>query len=985
MGQEDFEQQVVKIGSEIFAKTEAAGSAGNLFNKDWWYGKVMDWSMKNAQFKTKMFRFVDVLPYLHSGTEVHRHLKEYFSEGGEKLPAIFNFGMGMGALAPGLLARSVRKNVAEMARMFIAGESPEDALQILQKSREKNIGFTADLLGEACLSEPEALEYQSRYIDLIDYLTKAAQNWSPQPLLDNNHLGAIPRVNVSVKISSLYSQIDITAWQESKQVLKERLRPILQYAKDRQVFLNLDLEQYELKDLSFEIFRELLSEPAFSNYPHFGIVVQAYLRDSYADCEALIAFAKQRACPFSIRLVKGAYWDYETIESEQKRWQYPVFTNKKESDANYEKCARLLLDNYQHLHLAIGSHNVRSLAACMAYAESQNIPKTAFEIQMLYGMADEFKQALVQMQYRVREYAPIGELIPGMAYLVRRLLENTSNESFLKSKFVDQKDLHELLRNPAEELTPSAAFPKTEERFYNEAFLDFTKAENRQKLTLALEASKHAHKGPYSLVIDGEKRLSDRQLESRNPSDLSLIGSFYIASSIEADQAVKSAAKAFPSWSKLVAEERCQLLEKLAERILQRRFELMALQIREVGKTWREADGDVTEAVDFCRYYARQMRQLAKAQRVGKVPGETSFYHYRPRGVSLVIAPWNFPLAILTGLVSSSLVTGNTVVMKPAEQSSITAALLMEMILEVGFPKGVVQFVPGIGEEIGEYLVKHPEIATIAFTGSKAVGLGIVEKAGKTLNGQTQVKRCVIEMGGKNAIIIDSDADLDVAIDGVLYSAFAFAGQKCSACSRVIVVGEIYERFIHRLREAAASLHQGDASSAKSFCGPVIDENSYQNLQNFIQACKSRHSLVFEAKVPDQGYFIPMTIFSGVDVHDELAQKELFGPVLAVLHAKDIEEAIAWANATEYALTGGLFSRSPANIERVKEEFEVGNLYINRSCTGALVDRHPFGGYKMSGVGSKAGGPDYLLQFLNPRLVTENTMRQGFAPPEEEA
>lgn len=985
MQDKNLNSEAIETGKKIFQKTEEVDANGNIFNKDWWYGKVMDWSMKNVQFKTKMFRFVDVLPYLNSGSEVHRHLKEYFNEGDQKLPGIFNFGVGMGALAPGLLAKSVRKNVSQMARMFIVGESPDDSMKVLTKARKQSIGFTADLLGEACLSEKEALEYQSRYLELIKYLSDNAHKWDHNALLDTNHLGEIPTVNVSVKLSSLYSQIKITAWDESKQILKERLRPIFQFAKERNVFINLDLEQYELKDITFSVFKELIMEPEFKDYPHWGVVVQAYLRDSYAELEDLIAFAKQRTTPFTIRLVKGAYWDYETIDSEQKRWNYPVYTNKKESDANYERCAELLLKNYEHIWVALGSHNIRSLAACISIANKLEVPKNAYEIQMLYGMADSFKAALVEMEFRLREYAPIGELIPGMAYLVRRLLENTSNESFLKSKFADHLEMEELLKDPSENLNTSPDFPPTEDRFYNEALLDFGIEQNRQKMHLALAASEKQHTGPYPLVIDGKNITTERKLESINPSDKSVIGEVYLATQVEAEAALKGAKSAQKAWGKTPVEERAALLDKLADRILERRFELNALEVREVGKTWIEADGDITEAIDFCRYYAREMRSLSKPKRVGKVPGEVSMYSYKARGVSLVIAPWNFPLAILCGLVTSSLVTGNSVIMKPAEQSSITAALLMEMIKEVGFPESVVQFLPGYGEEVGEYLVNHADVATISFTGSKAVGLGIVQKASNTLPGQEHVKKCVIEMGGKNAIIIDNDADLDVALQGVAYSAFAFAGQKCSACSRVIVVGDIYDRFVERLKEVCGSLNMANSANPKAFAGPVIDEESYNRLTNFIAETKEKNEVLFESKVPENGYYVPFTIFKNVKGDDPIAQTELFGPVVAIIKAENIEEAVEIGNSTEYALTGGLYSRSPANIEFVRNSFDVGNLYINRSCTGALVDRHPFGGYKMSGVGSKAGGPDYLLQFLNPRVVTENTMRQGFAPPEEDA
>ena len=364
------------------------------------------------------------------------------------------------------------------------------------------------------------------------------------------------------------------------------------------------------------------------------------------------------------------------------------------------------------------------------------------------------------------------------------------------------------------------------------------------------------------------------------------------------------------------------------------------------------------------------------------MPGEISLYHYQARGVALVIAPWNFPLAILTGMTAAALVTGNTVLMKPAEQSSITALELMRLMNEAGFPKGVVHCLPGYGEEIGEHLVNHKDIALIAFTGSKSVGLHILRQASIVQPGQTHLKKVIAELGGKNAIVIDSDADLDEAVQGVVYSAFGFQGQKCSACSRAIVLEPIYERFLERLLEAVRSLHVGPAEDPRNYMGAVIDKEAQTRILATIEAAKSESKLAFQGNTPAGGHFVPPTIFRDVNPNSALAQGEIFGPVLAVIKAKDLTEAIQIANGTEYALTGGLYSRSPASIERIKRELEVGNLYINRGCTGALVERHPFGGFKMSGVGSKAGGPDYLLQFMEPRVITENTMRRGFVPGE---
>jgi RHH-type proline utilization regulon transcriptional repressor/proline dehydrogenase/delta 1-pyrroline-5-carboxylate dehydrogenase len=419
-----------------------------------------------------------------------------------------------------------------------------------------------------------------------------------------------------------------------------------------------------------------------------------------------------------------------------------------------------------------------------------------------------------------------------------------------------------------------------------------------------------------------------------------------------------------------------------------RRFELAAWEVFECGKPWREADADVAEAIDFSEFYAAEAIALHQPQGVD-VPGEENRFEYLPRGVVGVIAPWNFPLAILTGMTTAALATGNTVVMKPAEQSPIVAAKLQEIFQEAGFPPGVVNYLPGDGETAGAALVEHPGVALIAFTGSRAVGLAINRRAAEvSAAGIPYVKRVIAEMGGKNAIIVDDDADLDEAVLGVVRSAFGYQGQKCSACSRCIVLEKIHDAFLSRLVEAVKSLQIGPAEAPATTVGPVIDEAALERIRGYIELGRREAREVLSIDVgplAQRGYFVGPHIFADVPQDSRLAQEEIFGPVLAVLRAADLDEALRIANNTQYALTGGVYSRSPGNLQRVRREFLVGNLYINRPITGALVGRQPFGGFKLSGIGSKAGGRDYLLQFALPRTITENTMRRGFAPGVEAA
>ncbi len=458
---------------------------------------------------------------------------------------------------------------------------------------------------------------------------------------------------------------------------------------------------------------------------------------------------------------------------------------------------------------------------------------------------------------------------------------------------------------------------------------------------------------------------------------------------------ITRANNAFPAWRDFDPIKRAEVLTRLANKMRARRDELSAIVSKEARKIWPEADADVCEAIDFCEYYARHAVQLFTRTRLGKFIGELDELWYQPKGVAVVISPWNFPLAICCGMTVAALVTGNTVVLKPAEQTPGIAKVMfdmtMEALREVGAPSDVLHFCPAPGETTGAALVRDPKISLIAFTGSKAVGLDIIAAAGVTHEDQPMVKRVICEMGGKNAVIVDASADLDEAVLGVRYSAFGFQGQKCSACSRCIVVdpqgpdGPNMQLFLTRLSEATKTLVLGASTDPSADISPVIDAEAAGNIRRFIQIARDEGltELVGEKdfNTPEgMPELIAPHIFTGVNESHTIYKQEIFGPVLAIVHAKDFDEALRLANGHAYKLTGGVFTRKPAHIDRAKNEFRVGNLYINRGCTGALVGRQPFGGFGMSGVGSKAGGPDYLMQFVDPRASCENTMRRGFAP-----
>jgi RHH-type proline utilization regulon transcriptional repressor/proline dehydrogenase/delta 1-pyrroline-5-carboxylate dehydrogenase len=978
----DIEQAILSKGREIFSRME--GAAPRAFSRKSLIGQLMDWSMRRENLKVQLFRLVDVLPVLDDPREIAEHARDYLLGADDALPPFLRAGLEAGAKLPRILAAAARQGVRQMANNFILAPDADDAIPALRRMREKRLAFTADILGETVLSEREADHYQQRYLHLIERLAEAAQAWPRVERLDADDRGPIPKVNVSVKISALYSQIHPAAPEDAIEHLGARLRPLLRLAREREVFINFDMEHYALKDMTLALFKRIAGEPEFVDYPHLGIVIQAYLRDSERDLRELIAWASEQGCRVTVRLVKGAYWDTETLLARQRNWPVPVFDHKQETDANYEALAALMLENPQAIDCAFGTHNVRSIAACIARAEALGRDPCGYEIQMLYGMAEPIKQALVQMGHRVREYCPIGEILPGMSYLVRRLLENTSNEGFLRATFSEGAPVEELLRDPKER-QPLESLTWPEPPFRNEPNTDFTRAAARRQMQDALR-SVRARMGQHYPLLIGEKEVrTGHEAPSLNPARPSeAVGVVGQAGIPEADAAIAAGKAAFPYWSRMTPDARAAILERAAELIREARFEIAALEVFEVGKNWEEADADVSEAIDFCRFYAGEMRRIASA--TYPVPGELNVHEYTARGLAVIIAPWNFPLAILCGMTAAALAAGNCAIMKPSEQSAVLGARLARVFREAGVPPGAIQFLAGPGETVGAYLVEHPDVALIAFTGSKEVGLKIWETAGRTAPQQLQLKKVVCEMGGKNAIIVDADADLDEATPAILASAFGYQGQKCSAASRLIVLEPIYERLIDRLIDAASSLSIGPPEASANLLGPVIDEEAFQRIKAFIEDARKYAVLAYAgATTPGEGYFIGPTIFRDVPPDSPLAQEEIFGPVLAVIRARDLDEALRIANGTKFALTGGFFSRSPRNIERVKRGFEVGNLYINRGITGAIVGRHPFGGARMSGGGTKAGGRDYLLNFLLPRVVTENLIRRGFVSPERTA
>ncbi|MFN2482656.1 MAG: L-glutamate gamma-semialdehyde dehydrogenase [Pyrinomonadaceae bacterium] len=521
--------------------------------------------------------------------------------------------------------------------------------------------------------------------------------------------------------------------------------------------------------------------------------------------------------------------------------------------------------------------------------------------------------------------------------------------------------------------------------FRNEEFTDFSKEENAAAMRAALEIVKGQLGREYPLVIGGERTGTGKTFDSTNPARRTeVVGRFQKASAELARAAIERADETFKTWSRTPPAERAELLFRVARLLRERKHEFSAWMIHEVAKTWGEADGDTAEAIDFCEFYAREMLRYAEPQPLVKIEGEHKELTYIPLGVGVVIPPWNFPLAIMAGMTVASVVTGNTVVLKPSSDAPTIAYKFFELLEEAGMPAGVVNFCPGSGAEVGDTLVDHARTRYVAFTGSKEIGLRIVERAAKHQQGQMWIKRVVAEMGGKDAIIVDADTDLDDAATGVVQSAFGFQGQKCSACSRAIIHADVYDSMIGKIAERIEKIKVGDPAEQPTTMSAVINEKAFKTINDYIEKGKADGGRVVAGGGSDgeQGFFIEPTVIADVKAGDRVEQEEIFGPVLACVRAADFDDALRIANDTEYGLTGAVYTNDEKKLDRARAEFHVGNLYLNRKCTGALVGVHPFGGFNMSGTDSKAGGRDYLSLFMQAKVSAEK-IRPGYGNREK--
>ena len=870
-----------------------------------------------------------------------------------------------------LLAKGIRIGMSAMASNFIVASDIESATSNVSSATAKGVGYMYDILGEAALGPNNCDLYEEKVLRAMDHLERIYQG-------RQDKYGQ-PLASMAIKLSALTPHFDPLDSEGTKAELIPRLLTIFRRARDTNTALYIDSEHYDVRHLTYGIFKDVMERDEFKDYHHAGIVIQAYMKDSERIVHDMLGWGKKHHRRFTTRLVKGAYWDQEIADKQLRGLEPNVFMSKSETDMQFEKLTDLLLRHTDISRAAIASHNARSMVHAMELAKEYNVLSSDFEIQMLHGMGDEYVDSLLKRDVRVVKYGPVGTVTEGMKYFIRRLLENSSNQSFLRKLGIDA-DPREYLKKPASNGGKKPVMPALE--FDNYPSPDWTLPDVRDKVWTALHAMKEscAHAPQEKLYINGQWREAHRTIPVRNPSTNELIGSAAYAEHDHIDEAVACAHKAQEGWSEIGVGKRVESLRRVSQIMQDRYYALLSRLVIEGGKTIREAAGEINEMIDFVNYYSDQALDFMQDRSLQSgLLGEENYTRQEPYGVVATIAPWNFPAAIFVGQIVAALATGNAVVAKPSEKTPLVAADIARIFEEAGLPEGVFNLVTTDGEE-RSYLVNHLGVAKIAFTGSYKTAKQIMQQI-VSEDSPRSMNSVIAETGGINAVIVDACSDLELAAQGILRGAFGNAGQKCSATSRVIVHEAIYDEFMGMLVRGADALVVGDASNPRTDVSPIIDRLQYNSILASLAKAEKEGAVKLTSrpyKAQGPGNYLNPVVMEIKDwKKDVLGQTEVFGPVLGVIKYRSIEEAVKILNGTRFGLTGSIYSYDPVHVEHAVRRSQVGNMYVNKPTTGSIVGRQEFGGRKQSGTGPKAGGPDYLLAFTTPKTVSVSVADRG--------
>ncbi|MDI9818404.1 bifunctional proline dehydrogenase/L-glutamate gamma-semialdehyde dehydrogenase PutA [Legionella sp. PL877] len=876
----------------------------------------------------------------------------------------------------GVVRKAVDKAMRIMSKQFVTGRTIREALSRASKKEAKGYRYSYDMLGEAALTAIDANRYFIAYKEAIEAIGAS---------VDKN-LNVYQRPGISIKLSALHPRYQESQKERILAELPPKLLELAQLAKKFDLPLTIDAEESERLDLSLDVVERVFSDDSLHGWHGFGMAVQSYQKRAYYLLDWIADLARSKRRRMMVRLIKGAYWDSEIKKTQmQGLAEYPVFTRKVFTDVSFQACTKKLLTMTDAIYPQFATHNAYSVAMVLNLAGDYR----DFEFQCLHGMGNELYEQIVpanRLGIPCRVYAPVGSHEDLLPYLVRRLLENGANSSFV-NRIVDEKaPISSLVEDPVGKanhflgkinqnipLPASIFLPERK----NSSGLDFTDREVVAKLQQLYREMDFSRWHARPLLAGKQGGEVDRSVASPQNAERS-IGRVSHATLQDVEWALSQAQAAFSSWSKTNVFERISCIERFAQLLEENMPELLAIACLEAGKTWNDGVAEVREAVDFCRYYSAMAEKLmVKPAKLHGYTGELNELSLHPRGTILCISPWNFPLAIFTGQVVAALVTGNCVIAKPAEQTSIIATYAVELLHQAGIPSGVIQLLPGSGEVIGAALVVDKRVKGVIFTGSTQTAASI-NKTLATRGGE--IIPLIAETGGQNAMIVDSSALLEQVTTDVITSAFGSAGQRCSALRVLFVQEEVYPRMIELLKGAMAELQVGDPCWLSTDIGPVIDNDALAGLKAHVSAMQQNHEVIYQCKLADEcenGYFMPPTAIA-ID-NMSVLDREVFGPVLHVIRykRKALDDVIQQINNTGYGLTLGIHSRINQTVEYIRTRVHAGNCYVNRNMIGAVVGLQPFGGEGLSGTGPKAGGPYYLLRLCHERTYTVDTTAAG--------
>lgn len=857
-----------------------------------------------------------------------------------------------------------------MSRQFVMGRTIEEAIERGREDEKKGYRHSYDMLGEAARTAHDAERYYEAYLSAIESIGQHATGAT----IDD-------RPGISIKLSALHPRYEANQYQRVVEELTPRVFQLAKLAKDNNIQLTIDAEEADRLDLSLDIFESVIMEPALNGWDGFGLALQSYQKRAWYLIDWLADVANRSQHKIRLRLIKGAYWDSEVKQCQLLGLSdYPVFTRKNSTDVSFTACLKKLLEYPDQIYPQIATHNAYSVACALELMGDH-----PFEFQALHGMGKPLYDEIVgKDKYNIpcRIYSPVGSHEDLLPYLVRRLLENGANTSFVNRIVDADAPLDDLVVNPLEaaeayQLTPHPKIPKATDIFKgrrNSQGIDFSDHQGLKSLAEKFQVFAH-HQWQAGPIINGQMQLADPQTVY-SPQSGDVVGKVSFANEVQVEQALESAQNAFKKWQQTDVNARADILEKIADLYEENQIELMALAIREAGKTVLDAHNEVREAVDFCRYYAAQAREkLAEPVFFEGYTGETNHLSYHGRGVFVCISPWNFPLAIFTGQVVGALVSGNCVIAKPAEQTNLIATFAVKLCHQAGIPTSVLQYLPGAGEIVGAKCVADHRCKGVMFTGSTETARAI----DRSLSEHKEIIPFIAETGGQNSMIVDSSALTEQVIVDVVQSAFGSAGQRCSALRVLFVQKEVSKRICTMLKGAMQELTIGDPAFINTDIGPVIDNEAKTQLDKHIEFLHQHGECVYACQAPTQhqGHYVAPQAFK-IDSLD-LLEREFFGPILHIIEydLDDLDQVIDSINNTGYGLTLGIHSRINETIAYIRDRVKVGNCYINRNMIGAVVGLQAFGGEGLSGTGPKAGGPNYLYRLCHERVVTVNTTAAG--------